>query len=177
MNPFLGQGLHDFMRRYRRMATFGFMIEDTARGRVVNWPIVGPVMLYNLSPVDAQKMKRATVFLARAFLRHGARRIVPMVRSEVREIRDEKDLHAYEEAPIEPRHVESAAFHPLGTARMGRNDQVGVVDPRGKVFGLNGLYVCDGSIVPSPLGVNPQVTIMALATRLAQFLHAEHSQW
>jgi choline dehydrogenase-like flavoprotein len=42
-----------------------------------------------------------------------------------------------------------------------------VVDPWGKVWDTEGLYVADGSILPSSLGVNPQLTIMMAATRIA----------
>ena len=42
-----------------------------------------------------------------------------------------------------------------------------VVDPDLQVHGVEGLYVADGSAVPSSLGVNPQITIMTLAMRLA----------
>ena len=41
------------------------------------------------------------------------------------------------------------------------------VDERGKLWGLEGLFVADGSIVPTSLGVNPQLSIMAMATRIA----------
>ncbi|MBI4925518.1 MAG: hypothetical protein HY843_06290, partial [Bdellovibrio sp.] len=43
----------------------------------------------------------------------------------------------------------------------------GVVGEDFQVFGYRGLYVCDGSVIPTALGVNPQVTIMAFATHLA----------
>jgi choline dehydrogenase-like flavoprotein len=59
------------------------------------------------------------------------------------------------------------AFHPLGTARADANPDAGVVDADGKLHGVEGAYVADGSMVPSSLGVNPQITIMALATRQA----------
>jgi choline dehydrogenase-like flavoprotein len=59
------------------------------------------------------------------------------------------------------------AFHPLGTARADARPTHGVIDGGLEVHGVRGVYVADGSAVPSSLGVNPQMTIMALATRLA----------
>ncbi len=53
--------------------------------------------------------------------------------------------------------------HILGGCRMGRGPDEGVVDFRGEAFGHPGLYVVDGSIVPANLGVNPSLTITALA--------------
>src|SRR3712207_9037653 len=44
------------------------------------------------------------------------------------------------------------------------------LDADGRVRGTDGVYVCDGSAIPSSLGVNPQITIMTLATRLAHHL-------
>jgi choline dehydrogenase-like flavoprotein len=45
-----------------------------------------------------------------------------------------------------------------------------VVDPLHQVHGVGRLLVCDASVLPSALGVNPQLTIMALAVRLARHL-------
>jgi cholesterol oxidase len=57
--------------------------------------------------------------------------------------------------------------HPLGGCAMARDRAGGVVDPYGRVFGSEGLYVADGSILPGPVGVNPSMTIAALAERIA----------
>ena len=62
------------------------------------------------------------------------------------------------------------AFHPLGTARADARAAHGVVDGDLAVHGVAGLYVADASVLPSAPGVNPQMTIMALATRLAYHL-------
>lgn len=60
--------------------------------------------------------------------------------------------------------------HPLGGAPMGRDQQEGVVDSYGQVFGYPGLHVADGSIMPGPVGPNPSLTIAALADRGADRL-------
>lgn len=57
--------------------------------------------------------------------------------------------------------------HPLGGCPMGRNDEEGVVDSNGEVFGYPGLHVADGSVMPGPVGPNPSLTIAALADRSA----------
>jgi cholesterol oxidase len=62
--------------------------------------------------------------------------------------------------------------HPLGGCPMADRPEDGVVDDSGRVFGYDGLYVLDGSIVPTALGVNPSKTIAALAERGAAQLVA-----
>ena len=56
--------------------------------------------------------------------------------------------------------------HPVGGAPMGRHSAVGVCDPYGEVFGYPGLYIADGAAMPGPVGVNPSLTIAALADRM-----------
>jgi cholesterol oxidase len=58
-----------------------------------------------------------------------------------------------------------ATVHPLGGCPMADEPEQGVVDEYGSVYGYGGLYVLDGSIVPTALGVNPSKTIAALAER------------
>ena len=60
----------------------------------------------------------------------------------------------------------------MGGCAMANDPAHGVVDPFGAVFGCEGLYVADGSILPGPVGVNPSMTIAALAERIAGRLTA-----
>ncbi|PYM67431.1 MAG: choline dehydrogenase [Candidatus Rokuibacteriota bacterium] len=73
--------------------------------------------------------------------------------------------------------------HPLGGSIMAEDAEAGVVNDRGQVFAGSsgtavheGLYACDGAIVPGPLGVNPLLTISALAERTVALL-AEERGW
>jgi cholesterol oxidase len=61
-----------------------------------------------------------------------------------------------------------ATAHILGGCRMGDNPNEAVIDRNHQVYGYPGLYVCDGSVIPANLGVNPSLTISALAERFAE---------
>lgn len=89
------------------------------------------------------------------------------------EVGTEKDVQRFLSAKLKPRSLELAAFHPMGTLRMGTNPEEGVIDADLKVHGLDNLFVCDASIFPSSLGVNPQISIMAFGFRLAEKLTAK----
>jgi choline dehydrogenase-like flavoprotein len=68
---------------------------------------------------------------------------------------------------IDRRELELFTVHLMGTARIGSDPASSVVNPNGELWDLPGCYVADASAFPTAIGVNPQVTIMALATRLA----------
>lgn len=61
-----------------------------------------------------------------------------------------------------------SSAHQMGTCRMATSEEAGVVDARGRVWGSEGLYVADASVFPSASGVNPMVTVMALADWIAR---------
>jgi len=64
--------------------------------------------------------------------------------------------------------------HVIGTARMGLSGDDAVVDRDGRAFDVPNLYICDNSVFPSALSVNPALTIMALSLRTAdKFLERE----
>ncbi len=82
-----------------------------------------------------------------------------------------KGLDAFAAADIGVHQFLMIGFHPLGTCRMGVDPRTSVVDPDHAVHDVPGLYIVDGSVVPSPPGVNPQMTIMALSHRAADAVH------
>lgn len=171
--PHVGPRLIELAEAYDQVASFGFMVQDTSRGSV---RLVGdrPVVLYNINDRDLGRMKRGLDILGKVFLAGGAREVLMPVAGHA-EVRTEADLARLRGATIRARDLELSAYHPLGTARMGVDPRSSVVDAEHQVHDTPGLYVVDGASVPSSLGVNPQVTIMAMATRAAERLAARLS--
>lgn len=64
--------------------------------------------------------------------------------------------------------------HPLGGASMGRDENEGVANSYGEVFGYPGLYIADGSLLPGPVGPNPSMTIAAVSDRAADHIIDQH---
>ncbi len=152
--PLSGREHAEAMSNYRRLAQFGLMVSDSSRGRV--HVVAGrPLIRYDLNQADLAKVRAGLARLEQLFLAAGAREVYLPLPSGTR--------------PHEARarDLKLMAFHPLGTARAHRDPAQGVVDQDLRHHEVEGLHVADGSVVPSALGVNPQLTIMALATRLA----------
>jgi cholesterol oxidase len=60
--------------------------------------------------------------------------------------------------------------HILGGCIIGKNKDLGVIDERHRVFGYDNMYVTDASAVPANLGVNPSLTITAMAERAMSYV-------
>ena len=58
--------------------------------------------------------------------------------------------------------------HPMSTCRMGRDPDQSVVDSKGALHRIDGLYIADASVFPSSIGVNPQLTTMTVGTVIAR---------
>jgi len=169
MTSMIGPDLVRLAESFDRVASFGFLVEDTSRGSV--HALRGqPVIQYWLSERDVSHIKRGLDVLAQIFFAAGARVVhVPIAGFERL---GPDDLPALRRARIRPWDLDLSAYHPLGTARMGRDPASSVVDADHQLHDVAALYVVDGAAVPSSLGVNPQVTIMALATRAAEKIAA-----
>ncbi len=85
----------------------------------------------------------------------------------------EQYLERVQRHAIRPHQFGLYSAHQLSTCRLHGNRAQGVVDPQGRVWGYQGLYVADGSVLPSSSGVNPMLTIMAVAHYLAQHIKAD----
>jgi len=165
--PFTGDRHRELMLRHRHVAQCGLMVSDTSRGRVAS--VLGrPVVRYDVNARDLATIKTGLERLTELFWAAGARSVVlPLARLHELRAGDSAPLRALR---VRPSDLKLMGFHPLGTARAHADRARGVVDPDLALHGAQGVHVADGSVVPGPLGVNPQITIMALATRLAHHL-------
>ena len=152
--PLTGERHARAMSCYPRLAQLGLMVSDGSSGSVHR---IGrrAVIRYDLTAADLNKFRAGLGRIETLLRAAGAREVYLPLPPGVSPDR------------ARPRDLRLMAFHPLGTARADFRPERGVVDSRLAVHGVEGLYVADGSVVPSALGVNPQLTIMALATRLA----------
>jgi choline dehydrogenase-like flavoprotein len=166
---FVGHRLMDLMENYDRVASFGVMVSDRSKGQVRLGPGGRPVVLYWFGRRERDLMQRGMAMVSRVFLAAGAREVYPALHGH-RVLGGVDDLERMERARTAAADYLLTAFHPLGTCRMATEPGGGVVSPSHEVFGVPGLYIADGSVVPSSVAVNPQVTIMALATRAADLL-------
>ncbi len=152
--PLTGRRHIEAMADYRHLAQFGLMVSDSSRGSVR--AVAGrPLIRYDIDAADLLRFRAGLARIRELFEAAGAREVYLPLPGNVSPER------------ARPRDLKLMAFHPLGTARADARPTRGVIDGDLAVHGVRGVYVADGSAVPSSLGVNPQLTIMALATRLA----------
>jgi choline dehydrogenase-like flavoprotein len=92
----------------------------------------------------------------------GAKRVRSLHLAPVT-LRSPSEVDALDAAPWAPVQVKVATAHQMGGCRMGKDPSTSVVDPRLRYHGLDNLFVVDGSVLPTSLGVNPQETIFGIA--------------
>ena len=102
----------------------------------------------------------------------GAVEVVTGVHGMPETLTSMDQLAAFDRAPLDARAYSMVATHLFGGCRAGRDPAASVVDPHLKVHGVDALYVMDGSIFPTNIGVNPQHSIMQIATVAARRLAA-----
>jgi len=166
--PGVGRVHKERMAAYDRLASFGALISDTSSGRVLS--LGGrPLAWYRMNRDDARRLLRGIAIVARVFFAAGAREVHPGVRQRP-VLRSMAEAEALEHLAVRASDLDLMAFHPMGTARMGSDPARSAVDPTGRLYGASGVWVADASVFPTSTRVNPQVTIMAMATRIAQRL-------
>ncbi len=169
---FVGQKLIREMERFHHFGNFGVLLAETSRGRLARLPGGQVVCNYHLNEQDTRKLQHALALLCELYFEAGAEVCYPAVRGWP-EIRSPAELERFRRDRIKAGQLLMTAYHPLGTCRMGRDPRTSVVTPSYEVRGVKGLSVVDGSVIPGPLGVNSQLTVMAFARRAADVLHRQ----
>lgn len=166
------------IRQLRMLAPLIALVRDgSARGEsngsVTLSRALVPRIRYRLAPGDARNMREAIAASARIALAGGA---VSVMTLHARPIvaRTDADLRAMLSASVAPNDVSLFSAHVNGTCRIGKDAATAGVMPNGARFGVRGLYVVDGSTLPTAPGVNPQETIYALSTVVSERMIAEN---
>jgi choline dehydrogenase-like flavoprotein len=164
--PFVGDAAWELLERYNQMVIGGVLVEDSTTGSVSS--LLGMAHpRYQITRHDQARFVRGVKLLGRLHFEMGAEfLVVPFENHPI--VRSMDELERVCSAQSEPGSLELFTVHLMGTARMGADPESSVVDVSGQLWELPGCYVADASLFPTAIGVNPQLTIMALATRVAE---------
>jgi hypothetical protein len=168
----VGRALMEQMEAYQYLGTWGVLIAETSRGRLRRLPGGRAVMAYSLGRADVTRLQRYLSLLCELYFEAGAERLYPAVRGWP-VLRDRIDLARFRAARLEAANLLMSAYHPTGTCVMGPDPAASVVGPDYAVRDVEGLSIADASVVPGPLGVNSQLTVMAFALRATEVLHRQ----
>jgi long-chain-alcohol oxidase len=156
----------------------GVLLRDRDGGEVRVGRDGEPVVRYGLSDYDAGHLRTGMDGAAQILEASGARRIFssqnrwvaydPGTRGSRERFMAEADAAGYGAGQ-----VALGSFHIMGSARVGGSPATSACDPTGQTWDVRGLYVMDGSSFPSASGVNPQISIQAIAHMNARALAAQ----
>ncbi len=165
----------ELMQSMKYTAGYGALQRARDGGEVVVGPDGLPTPRWQLSEFDRDVMRKGLDGAAQILEAGGARRIYsshagwvsyePGANGGRDSLLDAADRCGWDAAQ-----VTLGAFHLMGTARMGSSRETAVCNPDGEAWDVGGLYVVDGAVLPTGLGVNPMVTIEAAAHRIARGL-------
>jgi choline dehydrogenase-like flavoprotein len=152
---------YENMLRYRHMAAGGALVGTTRGGRV-RAGRDGPIVDYTPSVEDLGRVVDGIKLIGRIFLASGARRVMPATFAW-REYTSPSALDDLDGLVRENADPMLTSAHPQGGNPIGEVGEGGVVGPDFRVHGFANLFLCDASTFPSSVGVNPQLTVMAMA--------------
>lgn len=162
-----------FARRLEELphvANWAVALKADAEGLVRPSLFFGDYVRYDLLQSDVERLRRGMRTLAEMHFAAGAREVVTGVAGLPETIRSRDELALFDAAPLDPRAYSLVMTHLFGGCRAGKDAATSVVDPTLKVHGLDGLYIMDASVFPTNTGVNPQHSIMSVATVAAERL-------
>lgn len=165
--PGFGAAHVRLMRQYRHVAALTAMVHDETAGRVKVGRGGRITIDYSLEPTDRAQLALGLEAGAQLLLAAGAREVLVPYEVAPFTIRSAADLGAIQARGL-PRHaMPLTAVHPMGTLRMGDDPRRAVVSSQGEHHAVKGLFVADGSLFPTSIGVPPQVSIYTFARHVA----------
>ncbi len=163
--PGIGRDWVELMAEFPRAAVWVLPLRAYGEGVVGKFGSLS----FKLDPRDLPNLRRGLRRAAELMFEVGAQAVVCPIYGLPRRLQIGQ-TSLIESAPDDPAAYPLAISHLFGTARMSPLPEAGVVGADFRVHGTENLYVVDSSVFPTNLGVNPQLTIMALARLAAERL-------
>ncbi|MBI5463476.1 MAG: GMC family oxidoreductase [Ignavibacteriales bacterium] len=173
-----GLSMSGFGKRHRAMirsypnvaASIVLVKEIDSEGRVIVNSYGRPSISYKQGWKDLQYLKQGLKEAAKIHIAAGANEVYTLHTKETRLTSVEEIDKKLSAASYGTNEIAFYSAHPLGTCRMGEDPRASVVNSHGETHDVKGLFVIDGSITCTSLGVNPQVTLLALAEKHGEWL-------
>lgn len=171
------------MARGAHLAPIIIVARDKGEGSITVDRSGEPIVNYVVSSYDRKHIAHGLGRMARIHFAAGAAEVMSlqnkptfMERSahtvlheqHLREFDRQVDRHG-----MDPNRILMFSAHQMGSCRMGASSKTSVVDEHHQVHGVKGLFICDSSVFPNAVGVNPMVSIMGLAHRASQYIKTQ----
>lgn len=152
------------MANYDHLMAVGVLVGTASNGRVKRALTGGPGVSFQPRPEDLRKLANGMKLLGKALFA-GDRKPVRLMANTWAgdEFRSVEDLDRLDAICQDPDYISLGTGHPQGGNALSRDRKRGVVDDELRVHGFDNLHVCDASVFPTSLTVNPQLTVMSLA--------------
>jgi len=171
------------MQRAARVSATIVLTRDSTSGRIRLRREGRAAIEYRPGPRELSHLKSGIEAAVRAHVAAGAEEVITLhSRPHTLDVRRvttaaiDDFCHRISTSPLDRNWSTLFSAHQMGTCRIGADAQNAVCDERGAVRGIAGLYVADASLFPASSGVNPMVTIMALAKIVGESIGAAESR-
>lgn len=162
----------ELMKDLAHLASAGALVHDEDSEGQVRMTPAGPDLTYHFGDGDKKRLIDGLRLCAEVFFAAGALEVFPgrVGAPRVSGVAGITEALPYD---VPASHLFMYASHPMGTCRMGDDPAASVIDPEGRVWGWKNLRVADASTFPTSLGVNPQITTMAMGLMVGEAIAAE----
>ena len=165
--PGMGVERYELMKNMRNSGILLVLVRDGANHKSngeVKWSRGRVNLTYKLCKEDKNHLLKGLDNALEVLFAAGAKETYTM-HTQSTVMKTPADIAKIHKLKSGPNQLSLFSAHPLGTARLGTDPKKSVVGPTLEMHDYPGIYIADGSIIPTALGVNPMITILSTISR------------
>ena len=165
--PEHGNAHLEIMKRYSNLAVFSAMLHDESKGEITPIGDLDFSIQYELNKNDEKELKEGLIACAKLMFASGAKRII-IPANPIIEIKNEDEILKQLDFNFKKLNIDITAVHPMSSVPMGDDSSKFAVGSNGKYLHLDGLWIADGSLFPTSIGVPPQISIYSMGLHVGE---------